>query len=104
MVLCCHPSLGEKNWLTIALRTISYLVHPHDAIVQAYVIGIVFSLHTHVDMVWDKQHDKKPPTGLAYYQKLMPGHIISHLVHHPQEQADYQPNGNIRKKAVYNAH
>ncbi|KAL1934405.1 hypothetical protein VTP01DRAFT_6587 [Rhizomucor pusillus] len=46
---------------------------------SAYVVGIVFSLHTHVDMVWKKANQHHS----SYYQKLMPGHIISHLIHHP---------------------
>ncbi|KAI8372140.1 Sodium/calcium exchanger protein-domain-containing protein [Blakeslea trispora] len=44
---------------------------------SAYIIGLVFSLHTHVDMVWK---NKSKPT-LTYYQRLMPTHLISQLIH-----------------------
>ncbi|KAI8635847.1 Sodium/calcium exchanger protein-domain-containing protein [Parasitella parasitica] len=50
---------------------------------SAYIIGLVFSLHTHVDMVWKNTqggHDKN--AAPTYYQRLMPTHIISQLMHH----------------------
>ncbi|KAJ8663323.1 calcium/proton exchanger [Lichtheimia ornata] len=65
---------------------------------SAYVIGIVFSLRTHVDMVW-KKHDQNgnahnvPHQQLSYYQKLMPGHIISHLIHQQQSTPPPQHPG-----------
>ncbi|KAI8144801.1 Sodium/calcium exchanger protein-domain-containing protein [Fennellomyces sp. T-0311] len=66
---------------------------------SAYVIGIVFSLHTHVDMVWKKPQDNHTPQhgSLSYYQKLMPGHFISHMVHHPgQHPAQAQQSPSIQ--------
>ncbi|ORZ21313.1 hypothetical protein BCR42DRAFT_407281 [Absidia repens] len=65
---------------------------------SVYVIGLVFSLHTHVDMVWDsntKHHDNQQQQQQSYYQKLLPGHIISHLIHssnHQQQQQQQQSN------------
>ncbi|CDS09952.1 hypothetical protein LRAMOSA02629 [Lichtheimia ramosa] len=66
---------------------------------SAYVIGIVFSLRTHVDMVW-KKHDQNGNAQnvqhqqLSYYQKLMPGHIISHLIHQQQSTPSPQHPGH----------
>ncbi|KAG2219078.1 hypothetical protein INT45_000361 [Circinella minor] len=56
---------------------------------SAYVIGIVFSLRTHVDMVWKQQEPKQGSQHASYYQKLMPGHFISHLIHHPGQQQQH---------------
>ncbi|KAI9489953.1 Sodium/calcium exchanger protein-domain-containing protein [Zychaea mexicana] len=57
---------------------------------SAYVIGIVFSLRTHVDMVWKKPEHSAPLQHGSYYQKLMPGQFISHLIHHPGQQQQQQ--------------
>lgn len=63
------------------------------------MIGIVFSLRTHVDMVW-KKHDQNGNAHnvqhqqLSYYQKLMPGHIISHLIHQQQSTPSPQHPGH----------
>ncbi|KAL0093915.1 Sodium/calcium exchanger protein-domain-containing protein [Phycomyces blakesleeanus] len=46
---------------------------------SAYLIGLVFSLHTHVDMVW-----KTTPShsqSQSYYQKLLPAHMLSQTLH-----------------------
>ncbi|KAG0190838.1 hypothetical protein DFQ28_001465 [Apophysomyces sp. BC1034] len=57
---------------------------------SAYVIGLVFSLRTHVDMVW-KTPSSSGKTNEPYYQKLIPAQIISHLVHpqHPSEDKQH---------------
>ncbi|KAI8068471.1 Sodium/calcium exchanger protein-domain-containing protein [Gongronella butleri] len=52
---------------------------------SAYVIGLVFSLHTHVEMVWNSA--KPVQAQESYYQKLLPGHIISQLIHHGSTHA-----------------
>ncbi|ORX54087.1 hypothetical protein DM01DRAFT_1390407 [Hesseltinella vesiculosa] len=59
---------------------------------SAYIVGLVFSLHTHVDMVWNKpvtHHSQE-----SYYHKLLPGHIISQLVHHNQPHAQPSPQSS----------
>ncbi|KAF7731238.1 hypothetical protein EC973_000654 [Apophysomyces ossiformis] len=52
---------------------------------SAYVIGLVFSLHTHVDMVWKsaspQAESNQHPESTPYYQKLVPTHIISQFLH-----------------------
>ncbi|KAI7876280.1 hypothetical protein K492DRAFT_210460 [Lichtheimia hyalospora FSU 10163] len=71
---------------------------------SAYVIGIVFSLRTHVDMVWKKQsqhHDNEQP--LSYYQKLLPNHILSHTrheQHHHSTQHANDPTANLSSQAT----
>lgn len=57
------------------------------------MIGLVFSLHTHVDMVWKSHTPTQNKNQLTYYQRLMPTHIISQLIHHvppihPQEDTE----------------
>ena len=47
---------------------------------SAYIIGLVFSLHTHVDMVWKD----KNKASLTYYQRLMPTHLFQLI--HPSSQ------------------
>ncbi|KAI9014515.1 Sodium/calcium exchanger protein-domain-containing protein [Phycomyces nitens] len=57
---------------------------------SVYVIGLVFSLHTHVDMVWKSSTPKAPKQAhQSYYQRLLPTHILSHLTHptHPTATA-----------------
>ncbi|KAG2236654.1 hypothetical protein INT48_000209 [Thamnidium elegans] len=71
---------------------------------SAYIIGLVFSLHTHVDMVW-KSNDtsQKKNANLTYYERLMPTHIISQLIHHapPQEQdSESQTHGNTSTSQI----
>lgn len=60
----------------------------YSSIIQAYIVGLVFSLHTHVDMVW-KSNTQRGVNATTYYQRLMPSHIISQLMHH-HHQADQQ--------------
>ncbi|KAI9260007.1 hypothetical protein EDC94DRAFT_635370 [Helicostylum pulchrum] len=64
---------------------------------SAYVIGLVFSLHTHVDMVW-KSNDTSPKknANLTYYERLMPTHIISQLIHHtPVQEQDGESQTHV---------
>ena len=37
-------------------------------------------------MVWKQQEHNKVQQHGSYYQKLMPGHFVSHLIHHPGQQ------------------
>ncbi|KAI9006638.1 Sodium/calcium exchanger protein-domain-containing protein [Phycomyces nitens] len=46
---------------------------------SAYLIGLVFSLHTHVDMVWNTAPSHSQ--SQSYYQKLLPAHLISQILH-----------------------
>lgn len=54
---------------------------------SAYIVGLVFSLHTHVDMVWTSNTDNKS-TG-SYYQKLLPTHIISQFMQTKEPELQY---------------
>ncbi|CAO3644599.1 unnamed protein product [Cunninghamella blakesleeana] len=69
---------------------------------SAYIIGLVFSLHTHVDMVWNSPKPPRDENRESYYQKLLPGHIISHLIHshHHQQRQDptHQDNPELQNK------
>ncbi|KAI8878279.1 hypothetical protein K501DRAFT_228679, partial [Backusella circina FSU 941] len=49
---------------------------------SAYIVGLVFSLHTHVDMVWKSNDSRNNKQNKTYYQRLVPTHIISQLMHH----------------------
>lgn len=51
----------------------------------AYVIGLLFSLHTHIDMVWKNPVSKAH--GDVQPQKLYPVHII-----HPGQEPPEEPN------------
>ncbi|CAO3624516.1 unnamed protein product [Cunninghamella echinulata] len=64
---------------------------------SAYVIGLVFSLHTHVEMVWNSPKPVRDENHESYYQKLLPGHIISHLIHsHHSQQQEPTPENNTK--------
>ncbi|KAG1459802.1 hypothetical protein G6F56_006082 [Rhizopus delemar] len=45
---------------------------------SAYIIGLLFSLHTHADMVWKSANPKHGSHELATQQSLYPVHIIPH--------------------------
>ncbi|KAI8379314.1 Sodium/calcium exchanger protein-domain-containing protein [Radiomyces spectabilis] len=68
---------------------------------SAYIIGLVFSLHTHVDMVWKSEppkssanNQKMSETAPTHHQKLIPTHIISQLMHTNPTSTTYQrPQG-----------
>ncbi|KAL0077869.1 Sodium/calcium exchanger protein-domain-containing protein [Phycomyces blakesleeanus] len=63
---------------------------------SVYFIGLVFSLHTHVDMVWKSSTPKAPKQPhQSYYQRLLPAHILSHLTHHPATAKDVAPSQTI---------
>ncbi|KAG0181222.1 hypothetical protein DFQ29_009012 [Apophysomyces sp. BC1021] len=66
---------------------------------SAYVIGLVFSLRTHVDMVW-KTPSSSGKTNEPYYQKLIPAQIISHLVHPQHPSEDKQHKQKIKPHAM----
>ncbi|CAO3673457.1 unnamed protein product [Umbelopsis ramanniana] len=61
----------------------------------AYFIALIFSLHTHADMVWSSSHAHHGNEESSY-RKLLPTHIISQLVHlnHNQSQTDLR-NGQV---------
>ncbi|KAI8331565.1 Sodium/calcium exchanger protein-domain-containing protein [Chlamydoabsidia padenii] len=67
---------------------------------SVYFIGLVFSLHTHVDMIWDssKPHESHRQHHESYYQKLLPGHIISHLIHSSNHQQDQHKQSDTSGK------
>ncbi|KAF9953845.1 hypothetical protein BGZ70_000098 [Mortierella alpina] len=48
---------------------------------SAYLIGIWFSLRTHVKQIW---HEPQPPTmrDSSIYRKLLPTHIVQQLLHY----------------------
>lgn len=52
---------------------------------SVYIVGLVFSLHTHVDMVW--RNTTAAETSI--YQKLLPKHIIV-LNNNTQQQLDLE--------------
>ncbi|CAO3606689.1 unnamed protein product [Mucor hiemalis] len=60
---------------------------------SAYIVGLVFSLHTHVDMVW-KSNTHRSVGAPTYYQRLMPSHIISQLMHHHHSDQQQQEHSN----------
>ncbi|KAI7907877.1 uncharacterized protein BX663DRAFT_425939 [Cokeromyces recurvatus] len=55
---------------------------------SAYVIGLIFSLHTHADMVWkspaSKSHDMAS-TAITHSERIYPIHII-----HPSQHQEHQ--------------
>ncbi|KAI8344818.1 hypothetical protein BC941DRAFT_341652 [Chlamydoabsidia padenii] len=53
---------------------------------SVYSIGLVFSLHTHVEMIWDNGKSQGNQHQESYYQKLLPSHIISQLIHSSKQQ------------------
>ncbi|KAI7891602.1 uncharacterized protein EV154DRAFT_507287 [Mucor mucedo] len=61
---------------------------------SAYIIGLVFSLHTHVDMVWKSNHSDHKNSSPTYYQRLMPTHIISQLIHHTPDNQQQAKDGH----------
>lgn len=66
---------------------------------SAYIVGLVFSLHTHVDMVWKSgAHDTK--NTVSYYQKLMPTHIISQLMHYNKQQQQPEEGTAVQYNAI----
>ncbi|KAI8087745.1 uncharacterized protein B0P05DRAFT_532110 [Gilbertella persicaria] len=60
---------------------------------SAYIIGLVFSLHTHVDMVW-KNNTHQNKNKLTYYQRLIPTHLISQLIHPHHEPTEDHIEGH----------
>lgn len=54
---------------------------------SAYVIGLMFSLHTHADMVWKNSSTKAHGEVVVPPQKVYPVHII-----HPTQEASQEPN------------
>ncbi|CAM0140354.1 hypothetical protein VKS41_007016 [Umbelopsis sp. WA50703] len=53
---------------------------------SAYFIALVFSLHTHADMVWSSSHGHHGAEE-SNYRKLLPTHIMSQLIHLSNNQA-----------------
>ncbi|KAI8639253.1 Sodium/calcium exchanger protein-domain-containing protein [Parasitella parasitica] len=68
---------------------------------SAYVIGLLFSLHTHADMVWKNPTStstKHPvveahPATVVHPQRLYPVHIIPQEQGHPNEQTPINAYG-----------
>ncbi|KAI8885270.1 hypothetical protein K501DRAFT_246441 [Backusella circina FSU 941] len=71
---------------------------------SAYIIGIVFSLRTHVDMVWQSNNSKNKSKKSTYYQKLLPMHIISHLMYpNTNDDSDSQHVPEQQAHNTYNS-
>ncbi|ORZ13084.1 hypothetical protein BCR42DRAFT_330822 [Absidia repens] len=72
---------------------------------SVYVIGLVFSLHTHVDKIWNSssKSDENPQHQQSYYHKLLPGHIISHLIHSSNQQHQQRQNQPNQQHATSDA-
>jgi Ca2+:H+ antiporter len=72
---------------------------------SAYIIGLVFSLHTHVDMVWKSNTGHNKSATPTYYQRLMPTHIISQLIHHhPSPEQQHQEQQHQQQQEGHNQH
>ncbi|KAG1429238.1 hypothetical protein G6F58_000136 [Rhizopus delemar] len=58
---------------------------------SAYIIGLLFSLHTHADMVWKSSNPKHDSHEIPAQQRVYPVHIIrphSQELHQPHHQND----------------
>ncbi|KAI8354135.1 hypothetical protein EDC96DRAFT_609892 [Choanephora cucurbitarum] len=65
---------------------------------SAYIIGLVFSLHTHVDMVWKD----KNKASLTYYQRLMPTHLFQLI--HPSSQRNQTTKPHLAPVQIQSHH
>lgn len=60
---------------------------------SAYIIGLLFSLHTHADMVWKNATTKHSTHDMSTHQKLYPIHILrSQHSDNQQYQHQEQPS------------
>ncbi|KAI8352983.1 hypothetical protein B0O80DRAFT_72964 [Mortierella sp. GBAus27b] len=63
---------------------------------SAYLIGIWFSLRTHVQQIWhEPQHSSIGDSSI--YRKLLPIHIVQQLLHYgsgTQAESTHRPSGN----------
>lgn len=67
---------------------------------QAYVIGMLFSLHTHAEMVWNSttsEQERRQDKRKTYYQKLIQSYFAP-----AQDQAEQQPEEEQDGPSVYN--
>lgn len=54
-------------------------------------------------MVWNSPKPPRDENHESYYQKLLPGHIISHLIHsHHQQQQDSTHEDNTKPQNKHN--
>ncbi|KAI8380568.1 Sodium/calcium exchanger protein-domain-containing protein [Choanephora cucurbitarum] len=66
---------------------------------SAYVIGLLFSLHTHADMVWKSQSTSKPNENVT--QQVYPVQFIqSAQQEEPNEQTPLQAPGNAQASVI----
>ncbi|KAI8079613.1 uncharacterized protein B0P05DRAFT_579258 [Gilbertella persicaria] len=65
---------------------------------SAYVIGLLFSLHTHADMVWKSQHTKHDE---PVHQKIYPVHILEA---HEDERTPLHPSPPAIGKSLIQPH
>ena len=66
---------------------------------SAYVIGLLFSLHTHADMVWKSQSTSKPNENVT--QQVYPVQIIQPAQQEePNEQTPLQAPANAQASVI----
>ncbi|KAI9279772.1 Sodium/calcium exchanger protein-domain-containing protein [Sporodiniella umbellata] len=64
---------------------------------SAYLIGLLFSLHTHADMVWKSAHPKELAHALVSQHSLYPVHVVPH---HPENGTSNLPAPDKRSSLV----
>ncbi|KAI7866842.1 Sodium/calcium exchanger protein-domain-containing protein [Spinellus fusiger] len=98
----CHYDQVKPSLDPVYQNSVKPLMWICAAILPSvYIIGLVFSLHTHVDMVWKSPTPKaQPKAHVPSYQKLLPIHILPNNNHHhqkeavPYETSEHQPRVN----------